>query len=516
MIRLRQGFGGHARGQGYGAAGPLVAVLVALALGAFAVVRGTWAVGGSDSACYALMAKAFASGRLQPHTALADAPWPNVPLTLAPGGFIPSPMHADAVVPICAPGMAVVMAPLAAVFGQDAIFWLTPIAGFVLVLSAFAIARQLAGGVAGAAAAMLTATSPIVLYQVVQPMNDILTTALWLSALAVGGSHLIAGLLIGMAILVRPNLAPLAIVLAMIPFIQPRTREHQIRGLLVMIAGSLPGVLVLLWLNRALYGGVFGSGYGNASALFAASHISANLSNYSRALFQTQHMVPLVALLAPFVFDGVKRKGSTLLLAFAAVVITIYSLYSPFPEWWYLRFLIPAIVALLILASAASVRLLSRASMGGVIPIAVVVLATIGIRAAGDRQAFELQRMEGRYRATADVVRDRLPANAVLITVWQSGGIRFHAGREVVLWESLDPAWLDGALTWLRSKGLQPYLLFERREEQEFRARFRGDSDVGRLDWPPRFDLNRQARIYDPADRARFLAGESYATENLR
>ena len=76
-------------------------------------------------------------------------------------------------------------------------------------------------------------------------------------------------------------------------------------------------------------------------------------------------------------------------------------------------------------------------------------------------------------------MRDRLPANAVLITVWQSGSMRFHAGREIVMWDSLDPAWLDRAITWLRSQGLQPYLLFERREEPEFRARFRGESEVG-------------------------------------
>ena len=83
------------------------------------------------------------------------------------------------------------------------------------------------------------------------------------------------------------------------------------------------------------------------------------------------------------------------------------------------------------------------------------------------------------------------------------------------MWESLDPAWLDRAITWLRSKGQQPYLLFERREEPEFRARFREQSEIGALDWPPRFDLRRQVRIYDPADRARYLAGESYATENV-
>lgn len=494
----------------------LVATIAASLLAAFGVVRGTWAAGGSDSSCYALMAKSFAGGELQPHHALADAPWPEAALTLAPGGFIPSPIHPDAAAPICAPGMAVLMAPLAAVFGQDAIFWLTPIAAFVLVLSAFALARQLVGGLAGATAAILTATSPIVLYQATQPMNDILTAALWLVALAASRSNLLSGVFIGVAILVRPNLAALAFVLAVIPFIQYPTREQQLRGLLAMIAGALPGVLLLLWLNNALYGSVTGSGYGEASRLFAVSHIDENLSNYSRALFQTQHVVPLIALLAPFVFDGIRRKGSLLLLAFSGTVIAIYLLYSPFPEWWYLRFLIPAIVVLLILASGVIAHLLSKANMGGVIPIAAVVLGIIGTRAAGDRDAFRLQRLEGRYRATAELVRDRLPANAVLITVWQSGSIRFHAGRDVVMWESLDPPWLDRGLTWLGSKSRQPYFLFERREEPGFRARFRGHSDLAGLDWPPRFDIGRQIRIYDPADRARFLAGESYTTENVR
>ena len=86
-------------------------------------------------------------------------------------------------------------------------------------LSAFVIARRLAGGMAGATAAILTATSPIVLFQVVQPMNDVLAAALWLAALALlidqdsRRSPLVAaGILIGLAILVRPNLAPLALV----------------------------------------------------------------------------------------------------------------------------------------------------------------------------------------------------------------------------------------------------------------------------------------------------------------
>ena len=508
--------------QGYGAAGSLVAIVAAIALATFGFVRGTWAVGGSDSSCYGLMANAFASGHLQPTSVLAvDAPWPNAAITFAPGGFIPSTMHPGAAAPICAPGMSVLMAPLDAVFGSNAIFWLTPIAAAILVLSAFVIARQLAGGMAGATAAILTATSPIVMYQTVQPMNDIVTAALWMAAIACAGPALAgpSGFLIGLAIMVRPNLAPLALVVALIAICGPPEggpSHDRLRRLAVIVAAALPGVIAMLWLNNALYGSPFSSGYGSASRLFSTSHIQANLTNYSRALFATQNVVPIAGVIAPLVFDGTKRVVASLLLLGAAIVAVIYLLYEPFPEWWYLRFLIPALVLLLVLASAGATQMLSRANMGGVIPLLAVVLATLGVRAASSHDVFALQALEGRYRQTGELILDRLPANAVVITEWQSGGVRFHADREVVLWESLDPAWLDRAITWLKSKGLQPYIVIERREEQPFRARFRSQSEIGGLDWPPRFDLNRQVRIFDPEDRAKYLAGEPYTTENVR
>src|SRR5262245_58794318 len=121
MTHLRRGYGGQAR---VPAAGLAIALAAATALAVFGVVKGTWAVGGSDSSCYALMAQALAHGQLQPSTALAiDAPWPNAATTFAAGGFIPSTLQRGAAAPICAPGMSLLMAPLAAVFGQDAIFW---------------------------------------------------------------------------------------------------------------------------------------------------------------------------------------------------------------------------------------------------------------------------------------------------------------------------------------------------------------------------------------------------------
>ncbi len=501
---------------------PALALAVALALAAFGVVRGTHAVGGSDSSCYALMAEAFGTGQWQPSSALAvTAPWPDASRTLAPGGFIPSPVNPAAASPICAPGFSVLMAPFFAIGGRDAVFAVTPIAAFVVVWCAFVLANRLAGGLAGVSAAVLTASSPIVLFQAVQPMNDIATAALWLGALALATvpaastvSRTGAGGLIGVAILVRPNLAPLAVIIALVPW-RPGPR-FPLRGTALLIVGALPGVAAWLWLNHVLYGSVAGNGYGDAGHLFSVSNIGVNAANYGRALYQTQTVFPLAALAAPLVLTGEARRVSLWLLAFAGALAAIYLVYRPYPEWWYLRFLIPAIVVMLVVACSVAAQVADRARMRGVVAIGTVVLALLGLQTAGARQVLTLQDIEGRYRESAALVADRLPANAVLITVWQSGSVRFHAGREAVLWDSLDPAWLDRAVAWLAAQGRAPYILVERREEAEFRERFRGHAEIGALDWPPRFNIGGQARIFDPADRARYVAGEAYPTENTR
>lgn len=518
-----------------GEGGPAaLALTAALALAAFGVVRGTRAVGGSDSSCYALMAEALGTGHWQPSSPLAtEAPWPDAARTVAPGGFIPSPVRPDAAAPICAPGFSVLMAPLFAIGGRDAIFAVTPIAAFVLVLSAFVLANRLGGGLAGVSAAVLTAASPIVLFQVVQPMNDIATAALWLAAFALvtgpvasgetapdhvasGFSRtiLIAGVLIGIAILVRPNLAPLALVAAAMQW--RRGHPTPVRAIAALVAGAVPGVALWLGLNHILYGTIAGNGYGDVGRLFSASHVAPNLSNYGRALYQTQTVFPLLALAAPFVLTGESRRLAAWLLAAAAAVFGIYLLYRPYPEWWYLRFLIPAIVLMIAAACGVVAHVANRGRMRGVVAIGTIALALMGLRVAGARQVLDLQRMEGRYRETAELVSERLPRAAVLITVWESGSVRFHAGREAVVWDALDPAWLDRAVAWLTARGRTPYILTERGEEGEFRQRFSAQSSLGALDWPPRFNIVGQARIFDPADRARYLAGEAYPTENTR
>jgi hypothetical protein len=112
-------------------------------------------------------------------------------------------------------------------------------------------------------------------------------------------------------------------------------------------------------------------------------------------------------------------------------------------------------------------------------------------------------------------VAARLPADAAVVTVHQSGSVRFYSGRQTLVWSEVDPASLDNALDYLRNRGYRPYLLLERWEEPEFRKRFAGRSAIAPLDWPAIADIDRTVRIYNPADRALYLSGVPVYTERV-
>ena len=518
-----------------------VALAAAIGLAAVGFARGTYAAGGSDSSCYALMADAFAAGRLQPSSALASqVPWPDPPRTFAPGGFVPSQSDPTASVPVCAPGFSLLLAPFVKLGGPDALFGVTPIAGALLVWLAFLAGRALAGPVAGAMSAVLVATSPVVLFQVVQPMNDVTTAALWMAVFVglIGRRWVPAGICCGLALLVRPNLLPLAVVAGVYILLDARLKPSPIstgpgagdtgRGASNVGLGfspafafglaALPFALIILWLNAHLYGGPLRSGYGQLGRLFSLSNVPGNAARYARWMIQTHTWFPLFAVPAPLLVDPGRRRAVFLALGLIVATAAIYFAYTPFDDWSYLRFLLPAVLLMLVLACAVVTTLAQRlgARAGALCVVALTaVLAALYVHTAGDRLAFTIQALEQRYRSAGIVSRDRLPPDAALLTVWDSGAIRFHARKEAIVWEGLDPAWLDRGLEWLSQHGHPPYILVESWEEPGFRARFSEHSDVGKLDWPPKYEIDRVVRIYDPQDRAKYFSGQSVVTEYL-
>ena len=506
---------------------PWLAALISVAVGVAAWRWRTGAVGGSDSACYALMAQLFADGAWQPMSVLAtEAPWPEASRTAAPAGFLPSTIREAAAVPVCAPGYSLLIAPLVRAFGPAAVHYVPPLAAAALVWCAFLVARRLANSsTSGVAAAVLVATTPIVLFQAVQPMNDITTGALW-AAVAwamITTRAAVTGGLVGMALLVRPNLAiaGATAVMAMAwlrgAAPQPGWPARTLRAAIVGGVAALPGGVAALALNRELYGSPFQSGYGDLGLLFAAEHVPVNLIRYGQTWLLSGTPVVLLSAAAWWWAPRDRRLEVAAVTMLAASLSLVYLAYRPFDEWWYLRFMLPSVALAAMLTAATLTTLAERRSPrhAPLVVAVVVALVTLStLRSSYARDALTLRALEARFPDTAEVVATRLDEGSVPITIWQSGGLRFWPGREVVVWDALDPRWLDQAVSWLQIHGRQPVIVVERWEEEGFRTHFAGQT-YGGLDWPPRYDVDRRVRIFIPEDREPYLAGQPVATETI-
>jgi hypothetical protein len=529
-------------------------VALAAALAAFVVgVRwGTGAAGGSDSSCYLNEARLFS--RFTTHIQqplVLSAPWPRAAWTFTPAGHLPSPSRAGAIVPMCPPGLPIVMAPLRWIHAELIV---VPLLGAFAVWLTFVFGRRIAAAPAGAASAVLLACSPIFLYQIVQPMTDVPATVWWLLAavLAIGEQPrpLAAGLAASMAVLTRPNLLPLAVVIAVyFARLKPSRYEERDedglrrsakalaernspsraedafrrsakasaeRSMVIRSAkalaerpvwpfliGLIPGGVVLALLNWRMYGSPVASGYGSAGDLFQLANVAPNFDRYTRWLWQTH--TPILALAAAAPFLVARRAAAWLALARAVATMLLYLPYRVFDDWWYIRFLLPAIPFLILLSVAAVARIAGRADRSAVVlMVMTVILGAWWVRTAIARHAFDLREWERHFIDAGRFARDQLPANAAVVTVKHSGSVHYYAQRPTVAWDTLDPGTLDRALDFLRDHGLVPMLMIDAEEEAAFRAKFAESSLIGRLDWPPVTRVARTVRVYDPADRARY------------
>jgi hypothetical protein len=507
----------------------LAIVIGAIGALTLASVRwGSWVAGGSDSYCYVHQAERWADvagqlarGRLAglqvPERLALDAPWPDAERAFAPSGHVPSPTVPGAIVPICPSGLSMAMAPFVIAGGPQAAFYVLPLFAAVLVGATSVVGARF-GARVGVLASLLVAASPIVLYQVIQPMSDVPAAALWMLAVALATgtkprSSLWSGLATSAAILVRPNLVPLGIAIGLFLLLRPeRSWPQRLRAAALYAAASAPGCLIVAMMQNAFYGSPLASGYGSLAALFSLGHVGTNAGRYLGWLSSSHTVAIALALVAPWLLPGAL---TTLMLSMFLVNLALYVPYIVFDDWSYLRFLLPTIPLLLILVVAvmdAALRRFRVPGIGWVTATAVALLSVLFVREARERPTFALRQLEARFERAGVYVGRRLPPNAVVITSSGSGSVRFYSGRKTMLWDVLDPAWLDRALIYLRSKGYEPYLLFERREEPEFRQRFAG-SEIARLDWPPMAEVAAQVRIYRPDDRDRYLQGTPPPTE---
>ena len=468
---------------------PLAAICWA---GIAAIAFGTFAAGGSDSYGYISQAELLADGKLTYTVPRNPAfTWPDVPRTLMPLGYTRG-TRPDTLAPIYAPGLPLLMAPLA-MLHPNAVFLLVPLCAVAAVFLCWRLGRHLGEAAAGALAATLLALSPTFLYQAVQPMSDVPVTACWLGALLVARRRTrfaapLSGLLASLAILIRPNLAPLAMFVVAASAMHEDELDRR-RATLSAIA-MIPGVLLLALIQNARYGSPLASGYGPFSDLFALENVVPNLSRYPRWLTEMHTPFIWLWLAAPAWFARTRavRVFGWIAWAFCLAVLAAYMPYVYFQpqEWFYTRFLLPAVPLMLLLATATALHAARRLSprLGTV----AVVLLVLGVAAYGafksrDAGVFGLHGVERKYPAVGAFVRERLPESAYVFAMQHSGSVKYYSGRQTVRWDLLDRASLDRAVTALRASGHEPYAVLDLDEEEEFRKRFESAAQqaVGRM-----------------------------------
>jgi hypothetical protein len=144
-----------------------------------------------------------------------------------------------------------------------------------------------------------------------------------------------------------------------------------------LAAGIVWGVLVVMGLQRAMHGSPFASGYGDLNLLFTTSNIVPNLQRYPRWLVEVHTPVIAGAIAAPFILAAPVRRYAAWLLTFAAATFVCYIAYVVYDAWWYLRFVLPAILPLLALSSAVVCSVLTRVPAAGRVVAFVAILVAL-------------------------------------------------------------------------------------------------------------------------------------------
>ncbi len=469
----------------------------------------THSAAGADASGYISESDLLMRGRLFHRDELSDVARGHDPYITSPLGWRPATDGLQA--PTYPPGLPLLMALPQAMGGATGASLVVVLCGAIAIVATGALAVQLSGSIAGIIAAVLIGFAPVFVYQAIQPMSDVPVTAAWLTCFALlarrrGSLDVAAGIACATAVLIRPNLAPLAVV----PLLLAQRRV--LFAAPVAIAGA--GMALLQW---TWYGSPFRSGYGSAEELFALSNIGANASRYFAWLIASSPVLLLAAL-------GVVRRHSDRLVralaAIVALVVAAYLVYAVFDDWSYLRFLLPALAVLAVLAGAELAAWIERwptAVRPVLLSVILLGVTAHALMVARSNGVFRLADQLRRVERVADLINEDVPPAAVLVAGEQSGSMRYYTERPILRWEAAAPASLAEVTAALEAERRPVYIVLDQWEESLFRARFAG-LPAGALDWPPILDAgtSHRTRLWKLSDRERFLAGERLSTIRLR
>jgi hypothetical protein len=443
-----------------------VALMVIAAAYATLIVRNiSFAAGGPDESGYMNEARLLGSGRLRMpieplRTLRIDRSFADV---FNPLGFVPGPR--GTIVPAYPAGYPIHLLIAARIGGWDrAPFFVAPLMAFASIVLMFLVARELGlSRPLAVAAATILALFPTFVLQSLQIMSDVPATfwALLTIWLALRRNPIAAGIAFGIAVWVRPSNILLAIPLAI-------ALRFEVPSLIRAALGALPFGALLLIFNSAMYGSPFTTGYG---AITDFTMRCACLGEHARWLAK---------LLTPLIFPGgllliFDRRAEAwrhrlLLPAWFGAFFIFYSQWAVCDAWWYTRFLLPAIPALIL-----GTLLVCRFSP----KIAAVVVVIVIAVCAHAWETFHILRIDedqAIYPRSIAVAERVLPRQAMVVSGLLSGAFMNYSGRFTARWDRLDAERFQLLRAYAGDANLRWYAVLSEVEVkmEEFRRRLPG------------------------------------------
>jgi hypothetical protein len=375
------------------------------------------------------------------------------------------------------------MAAAKLIAGMCGLYLVTPLLGALMVGMTYVLGAQVWSRGAGLMAAALMATSPAFLFMQMNPMSDVPVSGLFAAALVISLSGVRAaafwtGVVVSLAILVRPNLVPLGVVFVAWFAARADGWSRRVREVIWFGIGGLPLIAVIAITNALVHGAPWNSGYGPLHLYYAWEYLLPNVRHYGASLLETETPFVLLAVVPVLMLrrlDAEQRARVLLILLFAVAVGLCYAFYTAYDAWWYLRFYLPAFPPLLVLA-VVGLRQILRGISGGTrtVVMASILVAVLALRVQWLQASpiFRLWESGVEFTTPAEYIRTRLPSNAVVLTVNHSGSVRYYANRLTVRWDWISAEWWTRALRALSDMGYRPYLLVSGFEEPVLRRQF--------------------------------------------
>lgn len=401
------------------------------------------AAGGSDTSGYLNNARLLASGHLQTELRVPAEFAPLAPREgerFEPLGFVvlPDNPHLPPTYPTGLPLQLALAGKLFGWFAGPLVVELCSALGVLLLFVAVARELEIDGWLAAAGAVMLAAF-PVFLFTSIQPLSDTPATLWCLAAVYAAlrarrqtGWAAACGAAWAVAVLVRPTnivLAPVLLVL-----LGCRWRVLALFGL----AGA-PGAAWLAFYNRTLYGGALRSGYGPIPEAFGVEYGRPTLIHFA---YWLAVLLPAIVLVLPVLALWRARRHvreSIALVLWFGIITGLYLFYDvSHNTWWCLRFILPAVPALLLLGFMGL-----RRWPAGARAVTAVVLAAWGVGCSlywtPRLHPLLMKHYEGLYPKVCDRARAEFPPNTLVACLAASGALYYYTDFATLRWDQVQP-----------------------------------------------------------------------------